>query len=91
MGQFADMGSGHFAYRLSKTSINVLSRVLANETAGYDIQINSVDPGWVRTEMGGSGAYLSLEEGADTAVWLATRPEGEPSGKFYKKRNIIDW
>lgn len=91
MGQFADMGSGHLAYRISKTAVNTITKVLANETDSYNIQINSVDPGWVKTEMGGAGASLSVEEGADTIVWLSTRPDNSPTGKFYKMREIISW
>jgi len=91
MGQFADMGSGYLAYRISKTAVNAITKVLANETDSYNIQINSVDPGWVKTEMGGAGASSSVEEGADTIVWLSTRPDNSPTGMFYKKREIISW
>ena len=91
MGQLSDMGSGYLAYRVSKTALNAVTRVLAQETSGYDIQINAVDPGWVKTDMGGSNAPSTPEEGADTVVWLSTRPAGEPSGMFYKNRKIIDW
>ena len=91
MGQLSDMGSGYLAYRVSKTALNAVTRVLAQETSGYDIQINVVDPGWVKTDMGGSNAPSTPEEGADTVVWLSTRPAGEPSGMFYKNRKIIDW
>ena len=91
MGQLSDMGSGYLAYRVSKTALNAVTRVLAQETSGYDIQINVVDPGWVKTDMGGPNAPSTPEEGADTVVWLSTRPAGEPSGMFYKNRKIIDW
>ena len=91
MGQLSDMGSGCHAYRVSKTALNAVTRVLAQETSGYDIQINAVDPGWVKTDMGGSNAPSTPEEGADTVVWLSTRPAGKPSGMFYKNRKIIDW
>ena len=91
MGQLSDMGSGYLAYRVSKTALNTVTRVLAQETSGHDIQINVVDPGWVKTDMGGPNAPSTPEEGADTVVWLSTRPAGEPSGMFYKNRKIIDW
>ena len=91
MGQLSDMGGGYIAYRVSKTALNAVTRIFAAETSAYDIQINCVDPGWVKTDMGGPGASSTPEEGADTPVWLSSRPEGEPSGKFYKKRKIIDW
>jgi len=91
MGQLSDMGGGYIAYRVSKTALNAVTRIFAAETSGYDIQINCVDPGWVKTDMGGPGASSTPEEGADTPVWLSSRPKGEPSGKFFKKRKIIDW
>jgi len=91
MGQFSDMGGGYLAYRISKTAVNTITKVLTNETDSYNIQINSVDPGWVKTEMGGAGASLSVEEGADTAVWLSTRPDSSPTGMFFNKRKIIAW
>jgi NAD(P)-dependent dehydrogenase (short-subunit alcohol dehydrogenase family) len=52
--------------------------------------VNSVCPGWVRTDMGGANARLSVEEGADTAVWLATVDDG-PTGGFYREREPIPW
>ena len=91
VAQLKDMGGGYFAYRVSKTALNAVTKIFAAETSGYDIQVNCVDPGWVKTDMGGPGAGSTPEEGADTAVWLSSRPEGEPSGKFYKDRKIIDW
>ncbi len=48
-------------------------------------------PGWGRTDMGGGNADLSVEEGVDTAVWLATSDEAQQSGGFYRKRELIDW
>ena len=91
LGQLKEMGGGNFAYRVSKTALHAVTKIFASETSGYDIQINCVDPGWVKTDMGGSGATSTPEEGADTPVWLSSRPKGEPSGMFYKDRKIIDW
>ena len=48
-------------------------------------------PGWVRTDMGGSAAPRSVEEGADTAVWLATLPDDGPTGGFFRNREPIPW
>ena len=79
------------SYRVSKTALNAVTKIFAVETSAYDIQINCVDPGWVKTDMGGPDAGSTPEEGADTTVWLSSRPQGEPSGKFYKDRKIIDW
>ena len=90
MGQLSTMGSDSPAYRISKTALNSLSAILSNELAGSNIKVNSMDPGWVKTDMGGKGATLSVEEGADTAVWLATADE-IPNGKFVKNRKVIPW
>lgn len=89
MGQLSEMGSGHPAYRISKTALNAVMRNLAADLAGTDILINSMCPGWVRTDMGGAGATRTVEEGADTAVWLATLPQGGPSGGFFRDRKPI--
>ena len=55
------------------------------------IAVNSMCPGWVRTDMGGPGASRSVEEGSDTAVWLATDAPPEFSGKFFRDRKEIHW
>ena len=91
MGQLAEMNGGYPAYRLSKTALNALTRILAAELAGTGILVNSVCPGWVRTDMGGAGASRSIEEGVDTIVWLATLPDGGPSGLFCRDRQPIPW
>ena len=87
-GQLDDMGSGHAAYRLSKTALNALTRTLASERSG--ISVNSICPGWVRSDMGGPSASRSLAEGADSAVWLATAEE-PPSGGFFRDREPSPW
>jgi NAD(P)-dependent dehydrogenase (short-subunit alcohol dehydrogenase family) len=91
MGSLAEMGAGYIAYRLSKAGINVVTRVIAAETEGMGILVNSVDPGWVRTEMGGRGASRSLEKGAETATWLATLADDGPTGAFFRDRKAIAW
>ena len=90
-GQLAEMGGGRAAYRVSKTALNALTRVLAADEAGTGILVNSLCPGWVRTRMGGESATRSVEEGADTAVWLATLPDDGPSGGFFRDREPIPW
>ncbi len=90
-GQLAEMGGGRAAYRISKTALNALTRVLAADEAGTGILVNSLCPGWVRTRMGGESATRSVEEGADTAVWLATLPDDGPSGGFFRDREPIPW
>jgi NAD(P)-dependent dehydrogenase (short-subunit alcohol dehydrogenase family) len=92
MGQLDEMGDGSAAYRVSKVALNGLTRMLHTTLGPKRVSVNSVCPGWVMTEMGGDGAYLSVSEGADTIVWLASMPAEElPSGGFYKRRRRIPW
>ena len=91
MGQLSDMGGNSPAYRVSKTGLNALTRILSAELAGENILVNSCCPGWVRTDMGGRSAPRSLEEGADTPVWLATLPDDGPTGGFFRNRRPIPW
>jgi NAD(P)-dependent dehydrogenase (short-subunit alcohol dehydrogenase family) len=91
MGSLTEMGPGYVAYRMSKAGINVVTRVLAAETEGLGILINSVDPGWVRTSMGGTGASRTVQKGAETAVWLATLADSGPTGGFFRDRKTIPW
>ena len=91
LGSLTDMGRGGLAYRSSKSALNAMTRVLANELSNDNILVNCVDPGWVRTDMGGRRATRSLAEGADTVVWLATLPDGGPTGGFFLDRRPRDW
>jgi NAD(P)-dependent dehydrogenase (short-subunit alcohol dehydrogenase family) len=86
-----DMSGGWPGYRVSKTALNALTRILASELRGSGILVNSVCPGWVQTEMGGSRAPRPVEEGADTPVWAATLPKGGPTGGFFRDRRPIPW
>ena len=91
MGQLSDMGGHAPAYRVSKTGLNALTRMLTAELADENILVNSCCPGWVRTDMGGSNARRSVEEGADTPVWLATLPADGPTGGFFNSRKPVPW
>lgn len=91
MGQLNDMQGGSPAYRISKTALNALTRIFASELKGTNILVNSVCPGWVKTDMGGSEAPRTPEQGVDTIVWLATDPDGSATGGFYRDRQLIDW
>jgi NAD(P)-dependent dehydrogenase (short-subunit alcohol dehydrogenase family) len=91
LGQLADMGAGHTAYRVSKAGLNALTRVFAAELRATNVKVNAVCPGWVRTDMGGPGATRSLEQGVDTTIWLATLPDDGPSGGLFRDRQPIAW
>ena len=91
MGQLDEMGQGAVAYRISKVALNALTRVVANEEGDAGILVNTMCPGWVQTDLGGSSATRTIEEGADTAVWLATLPDDGPSGRFFRDREPIPW
>jgi NAD(P)-dependent dehydrogenase (short-subunit alcohol dehydrogenase family) len=91
MGQMSAMGAGSPAYRVSKAALNALTATLAAEVQGSGILENSMSPGWVRTDMGGEDAPRSVEEGADTAVWLCLLPSSGPTGQFFRDRQAIPW
>lgn len=79
------------AYRLSKGALNLLTSLLARGLSGRNILVNAACPGWVRTRLGSQRAPLSPEEGADTPIWLATLPDGGPTGGIFRERRRIPW
>ncbi len=79
------------AYRLSKVTLNGVTAVFARELRDTNIIINSMCPGWVKTDMGGDEAPVSPEQAADTAVWLATLPDNGPRGQFIRERKPLPW
>ncbi|BAZ37629.1 short-chain dehydrogenase/reductase SDR [Calothrix sp. NIES-4101] len=87
MASLTSMGSDYYplapSYRLSKIGLNGLTAILAKELAGTNILVNAYSPGWMQTDMGGSNAPYTADEGAETAVYLATLPEGGAQGKFF--------
>ncbi len=89
-GSFAEGMEGPAAYSISKAALNALTLKLASEVRG-NVKVNAACPGWVRTRMGGPEASRSVEEGADTIVWLATLPDDGPSGGLFRDRQRIDW
>ena len=91
IGELSDLGSTWPAYRLSKILLNIQTRIIASELEGSNILINAMCPGWVRSDMGGPNAPRSVEEGADTAVWLALLPDDGPQGGYFRDRQPIDW
>jgi NAD(P)-dependent dehydrogenase (short-subunit alcohol dehydrogenase family) len=91
LGALSDMGDGTPAYRASKAALNALTRMFAAASRGKGVLVNSMCPGWVRTDMGGASASRSVAQGADTAVWLATLPDDGPTGGFFRDRKPIAW
>jgi NAD(P)-dependent dehydrogenase (short-subunit alcohol dehydrogenase family) len=91
LGQLTGMGSNTPAYRMSKTALNALTCIVAAEMKDRNVLVNAACPGWVRTDMGGAGASLSVAQGADTPVWLATLPDNGPSGGYFRSRKLIPW
>jgi NAD(P)-dependent dehydrogenase (short-subunit alcohol dehydrogenase family) len=90
MGALSDMQGGYAAYRISKTALNAVTAILAAELRGA-VAVNSVCPGWVKTDMGGANADREVSEGADTLVWLALDAPQDLTGKFVRDRKVIPW
>ncbi len=88
-GQISSMSGYAPAYSISKATLNATTVMLA--AALPFARVNCADPGWVRTDMGGPHATRSVEEGADTIVWLATLPANGPTGGFFHDRKRIAW
>jgi NAD(P)-dependent dehydrogenase (short-subunit alcohol dehydrogenase family) len=89
-GSLHYMGSGSPAYSISKAALNAFSRILAADVHGTGILVNSVDPGWVATDMGGRGGR-PIEDGANGIVWAATLPDNGPSGGFFFDGKPAPW
>jgi NAD(P)-dependent dehydrogenase (short-subunit alcohol dehydrogenase family) len=89
-GSLNYMGSGTPAYNLSKAALNALTRILAAELRATGILVNAIDPGWVATDLGGSGGRL-VENGAKGIVWAATLPDNGPSGGFFFDGKPAPW
>ena len=89
-GAFSDGVPGPGAYGVAKAGLNALTVALARNLPP-NVQVNAMCPGWVRTRMGGMVATNSPEQGADTAIWLATMDQKGMTGGFYRHRKQIDW
>jgi NAD(P)-dependent dehydrogenase (short-subunit alcohol dehydrogenase family) len=90
-GQLGGLSPNVPSYCLSKLTLNGVTIMLAAALAAHKIAVNSMCPGWVRTDMGGADATCSVEEGADTTVWLATDADHNLTGRFFRDRAEIPW
>ncbi len=91
MGQLSEMGAGYPAYRISKTAVNSLSKNLGVETHGTNILVNSVCPGWVKTDMGGKGAQREIPEGVKSILWAALLADDGPTGGYFRDGKSMSW
>jgi NAD(P)-dependent dehydrogenase (short-subunit alcohol dehydrogenase family) len=90
-GMLSGMGADTPSYSVSKAALNVLTIKLAAENPGSNLLINAVCPGWVRTDMGGSAAPRSVEQGAQSVLWAALLPEDGPTGGFFRDGKRLEW
>ena len=91
LAKLASMRQGLPAYRVSKTAVNALTRVLADELAGDAILVNACCPGPTQLESRDSHHPIEMYLSAQTAVWLATLPDGGPTGGFFSGRSAVAW
>jgi NAD(P)-dependent dehydrogenase (short-subunit alcohol dehydrogenase family) len=91
LGQLSDMGETYPAYSISKTALNAVTRQFAAALRDKGITVNSVCPGWVKTDMGGPNAQRTVQQGADTVTWLATDAPRDLTGQFLRDRKPITW
>lgn len=90
-GQLDGLSADVPGYCLSKLALNGVTLMLADALKADRIAVNSVDPGWVRTDMGGSSATRSVVEGAAGIVWLASQAPYEMTGRFFRDGQSIEW
>ncbi len=91
LGALSSMGGGYPAYRISKASLNAITRMLADELSHSNILVNSADPGWVKTDMGGPNASKTTAQAVGSILWLAQLPDNGPSGKFFRNMEEAPW
>jgi NAD(P)-dependent dehydrogenase (short-subunit alcohol dehydrogenase family) len=88
-GEINGLSANVPSYCLSKLALNGATIMLAEALHPQKIAVNAMCPGWVKTDMGGASAPRSPEQGADTAIWLATEASRNETGKFWRDRKVI--
>ena len=91
MGSLNGLTTTAPSYCLSKLALNGATIMLSQSLRSKGIAVNSVGPGWVKTDMGGSSAPRTPEQGADTVIWLATEAPHKETGKFWRDRTVISF
>lgn len=91
IGELASMQGDFPAYRISKTALNAVTRIFASLLKPHNILVNSVCPGWVKTDMGGPNAPLPLEQGVASILWAVDLPDDGPTGQFFQHGKPLDW
>ncbi|MEM6714756.1 MAG: SDR family NAD(P)-dependent oxidoreductase [Cyanobacteria bacterium P01_D01_bin.6] len=91
MGSLNGLTNTAPSYCLSKLALNGATIMLSQSLQSKGIAVNSVGPGWVKTDMGGSSAPRTPEQGADTVIWLATEAPYKETGKFWRDRAVISF
>ncbi len=91
LGSFDDASSFCLSYSVSKGALNILTNIFSKEVRNKNIKINSVCPGWVKTDMGGMNAPRSIEQGIAGIIWAATLDSNGPSGGFFRDQKPLNW
>ncbi len=91
MGSLTEMNGGYPGYRVSKAGLNAVTRYLSEEWKGRGVRVNSVCPGWVKTDMGGEGAERTIAEGVKSILFAALLESDGPTGGFFRDGKRLDW
>jgi NAD(P)-dependent dehydrogenase (short-subunit alcohol dehydrogenase family) len=91
LGQLSTMMTGMPSYRISKCALNAFTKIMSEELKNDNIKVNSVHPGWVKTDMGGNQATMTIEQSVPGIVWAATLEKDGPTGKFFFNKKEISW
>jgi NAD(P)-dependent dehydrogenase (short-subunit alcohol dehydrogenase family) len=93
LGSVEEMTDGWAGYGISKAALNAATRKLAQALEPRGISVNVASPGWVRTDMGGQEANLSLEEGGRNIVGIVTDLPPSATNQFFADggKSEIPW